>query len=76
MHKNAALVDVKDIKKSVAEHFKQKNVDLVVLFDGKTRHGGNVTTFHCCIYDNLEALKYAEPKFRQIRLGVREKSAP
>lgn len=47
-----------------------KDIKNIAIQDVETRYGGNATTASVCIYDTLDALKYAEPQYRQIRTGV------
>ena len=39
----------------------------------QTKFGGGRSTCFCFIYENIQALKTFEPKYRKIRMGVEEK---
>lgn len=41
-----------------------------MLFGFRNKFGGDRSSGFCLIYDNIEALKKFEPKYRQVRLGI------
>lgn len=57
----------------IAKKHNVKDEKLVMISNMQNRFGGNSTTAFVCIYDNLEALKKIEPKYRQIRAQLIEK---
>ncbi|CAO3590395.1 unnamed protein product [Absidia cylindrospora] len=48
------------------------NKDVVSVFGFKTHFGGGRTTGFGLVYDNVEALKKFEPKYRLARVGLAE----
>lgn len=51
--------------------FKIAETNLVYLFGFRTAFGGGSSTGFCLMYDNLEAAKKFEPKFRLARVSFR-----
>jgi small subunit ribosomal protein S24e len=72
LHPGRANVPRNELREVVAGMYKADS-KLVILFGFDTKFGGGKTTGFCLIYDNLEALKKFEPKFRLIRHGHGEK---
>merc|ERR1711998_175594 len=71
-HHNLANVSKADLRKKIALEQKVKNSNCVSLFGFRTHFGGGKSTGFCLIYDNEEALKKYEPKFRLRRIGLCE----
>ncbi len=44
--------------------------ETIVLFGFRSAFGGDRSSGFCLIYENIEALKKFEPKYRQRRLGL------
>lgn len=62
---------LEDIKNVIAQKFKAEPSN-IVLYGFHSRIGGDRTTGFACVYKSQDALKFAEPEFRQIRIGVKE----
>jgi len=69
-HPNIANVSKADLRKKICLEQKVKNSNCVSLFGFRTHFGGGKSTGFCLIYDNEEALKKYEPKFRLRRIGL------
>ncbi|KAG9050350.1 ribosomal protein S24A [Tulasnella sp. UAMH 9824] len=72
IHPGAANVPKTELKDKLAEKFKTDK-DRVVVFGFRTAFGGGRSTGFALIYDNEEAQKRFEPKYRLIRDGLAKK---
>lgn len=50
--------------------FKVNDPQTIILFGFKTQFGGGKSTGFCLIYDNIQAAKKIEPKFRLARVFI------
>ena len=72
LHPGRANVSKKELQEVVGGMYKA-DPKLTILFGFRTKFGGGKSTGFCLIYDNEEAFRKFEPKFRQIRQGFMEK---
>ncbi|KAL5211263.1 hypothetical protein ABZP36_022110 [Zizania latifolia] len=62
-----------DLKDKLAKMYEVKDSNCIFVFKFRTHFGGGKTTGFGLIYDNLEAAKKYEPKYRLIRNGLATK---
>jgi small subunit ribosomal protein S24e len=72
VHPGAAGCSKKDISEKLAEKFKAK-ADSIVVFGFQSKFGGGRTTGFALVYDNADAMKKFEPRYRLKRLGLWER---
>ena len=72
IHPGRANVPKKELQDVVGGMYKA-DPKLTVLFGFKTKFGGGKSTGFCVIYDNEDAIRKFEPKYRLIRNGLQEK---
>jgi len=60
------------IREKIGKMYDAKDLNQVVVFGFKTAFGGGKSTGFGLVYDNLEAVKKFEPKYRLIRNGLAE----
>jgi len=73
LHHGRANVPKKEIAEKLAKMYKVKDVQTIVLFGFSTQFGGGKSTGFALIYDNLQAVKKFEPKFRLVRNKLAER---
>lgn len=61
------------LREMVQKDKKVKDIKQILVYDCQTKHGGNISTATCIIYNNIEALMKIEAKYRVIRAGFIEK---
>ncbi|KAJ1555920.1 ribosomal 40S subunit protein S24B [Nowakowskiella sp. JEL0078] len=69
LHPGQANVSKKDLESKLAKLYKSDESNVIV-FGFRTQFGGGKSTGFALIYDNLEALKKFEPKYRLVRQGL------
>merc|ERR1711939_1016210 len=69
-HPSIANISKIDLRKKISLEQKVQNSNCISLFGFRTHFGGGKSTGFCLIYDNEEALKKYEPKFRLRRIGL------
>lgn len=69
LHPGRANVSKKDLQDKVGGMYKA-DPKLVVVFGFRTKFGGGKSTGFCLIYDNEEAVRKFEPKYRLVRMGM------
>ncbi|EDO37521.1 predicted protein [Nematostella vectensis] len=72
LHPGRASVPKTEIREKLAKMYKS-TADVIVCFGFKTAFGGGRSTGFALIYDNLDAAKKFEPKYRLARHGLYEK---
>jgi small subunit ribosomal protein S24e len=72
IHPGRANVPKKELQEVVGGMYKA-NAKLTVLFGFRTKFGGGKSTGFCLIYDNEDAMRKFEPKYRLVRNGITEK---
>ena len=72
IHPGRANVPRSELQEVVGGMHKS-DAKLVVLFGFRTKFGGGKSTGFCVVYDNEDALRKFEPKYRLIRQGFEEK---
>merc|ERR1711934_984768 len=73
LHPNMAGVSKADITKELAKRYKADE-KAIMMFGFKSAFGGGKSSGFALIYDDAEALKRFEMKYRQARVGVFEHS--
>ncbi|ORE10417.1 hypothetical protein BCV72DRAFT_301808 [Rhizopus microsporus var. microsporus] len=71
IHPGLANVSKDELRAKIAKMYKAEK-EVVSVFGFKTHFGGGKTTGFALIYDNLEALKKFEPRYRLVRYGLAE----
>ncbi|KAG0757303.1 hypothetical protein G6F26_006945 [Rhizopus arrhizus] len=71
IHPGLANVSKDELRVKIAKMYKAEK-EVVSVFGFKTHFGGGKTTGFALIYDNLEALKKFEPRYRLVRYGLAE----
>ncbi|KAG0778371.1 hypothetical protein G6F22_011273 [Rhizopus arrhizus] len=66
IHPGLANVSKDELRAKIAKMYKAEK-EVVSVFGFKTHFGGGKTTGFALIYDNLEALKKFEPRYRLVR---------
>eukprot|EP00455_Lapot_gusevi_P023071 TRINITY_DN239_c0_g1_i2.p2 TRINITY_DN239_c0_g1~~TRINITY_DN239_c0_g1_i2.p2 ORF type:complete len:158 (-),score=83.05 TRINITY_DN239_c0_g1_i2:77-484(-) len=72
-HPGRANVSKSELREQVSRMFKVNDLNTIFLFGFRTQFGGAKSSGFCLIYDNLEAAKSFEPKYRLIRAGLKHK---
>lgn len=72
IHPNRASISRKDLKLRIAQIFKVSDPNAIVTFGFKTAFGGGRSTGFACIYDDVNALKRYEKRYRLVREGLAE----
>ena len=72
LHPGRANVAKKELQDVIGGMYKS-DAKLVILFGFRTNYGGGKSTGFCLIYDNEEAVRKFEPKYRLLRAGLMEK---
>ena len=70
LHPGRANVAKSELQEKVAEMYQVGSTNLIQLFGFKTAFGGGKSTGFALIYDNEEAEKKYEPKYRLARVGL------
>ncbi|KAG9510396.1 40S ribosomal protein S24, partial [Fragariocoptes setiger] len=73
LHPGKPTVSKKEVRDILAKKFRA-SPDVVFCFKFKTQFGGGKSTGFALIYDDLEAAKKFEPKYRLIKNGLMEKA--
>lgn len=72
IHPGRANVPKSELQEVVGGMYKADS-KLVVLFGFRTKYGGGKSTGFCLIYENENAMRKFEPKYRLVRQGLAEK---
>jgi small subunit ribosomal protein S24e len=72
IHPGRANVSKSELQERLAKMYDVKDEKCVFVFGLRTQFGGGKSTGFGLIYDNLEAAKKFEPKYRLIRNGLAE----
>eukprot|EP00386_Alphamonas_edax_P006499 GDKI01021021.1.p2 GENE.GDKI01021021.1~~GDKI01021021.1.p2 ORF type:complete len:145 (+),score=59.18 GDKI01021021.1:31-435(+) len=70
VHPGRGNVSKKDLRDKIAQMYKVKDAETIILFGFKTAFGGGRSTGFGLIYDDKEAVKKFELKYRQVRFGL------
>uniref|UniRef100_A0A8C9I0P8 40S ribosomal protein S24 n=1 Tax=Piliocolobus tephrosceles TaxID=591936 RepID=A0A8C9I0P8_9PRIM len=70
LHPNISTIPKKEVKARLAKMYKLNNTNTIVLFGFKVLFGGGRTKGFGLIYNNVEAVKKFEKKYRLIREGL------
>uniref|UniRef100_A0ACD5Z057 Uncharacterized protein n=1 Tax=Avena sativa TaxID=4498 RepID=A0ACD5Z057_AVESA len=73
IHPGRANVSKADLKDKLSKIYEVKDSNCIFVFKFRTHFGGGKSTGFGLIYDNLEAAKKFEPKYRLIRNGLATK---
>jgi small subunit ribosomal protein S24e len=73
LHPGRANVSKADLKEKLAKLYEVKDSNCIFVFKFRTHFGGGKSTGFGLIYDNLDAAKKYEPKYRLIRNGLATK---
>jgi len=73
IHPGRANVSKAELKERLAKVYEVKDPNTIFVFKFRTHFGGGKSTGFGLIYDNLEAAKKFEPKYRLIRNGLATK---
>mmetsp|Transcript_20414 Transcript_20414/g.57499 ORF Transcript_20414/g.57499 Transcript_20414/m.57499 type:complete len:132 (-) Transcript_20414:31-426(-) len=73
LHSGQPGLSKEAIGQKIAKMYNIDNPNLVVLFGFRTQFGGGRTSGFGLIYDNLQAAKKFEPRYRLLRSGAVEK---
>mmetsp|Transcript_12173 Transcript_12173/g.18132 ORF Transcript_12173/g.18132 Transcript_12173/m.18132 type:complete len:130 (+) Transcript_12173:31-420(+) len=73
-HNGRATLTKAEAKERLQKMYKVNNPDLIFLYEFATGFGGGKTTGFGLIYDNLEACRLYEPKYRLVRQGLATKA--
>uniref|UniRef100_A0ACD5VYX1 Uncharacterized protein n=2 Tax=Avena sativa TaxID=4498 RepID=A0ACD5VYX1_AVESA len=74
IHPGRANVPKAELKDKLAKMYDVKEPNCIVVFKFRTHFGGGKSTGFGLIYDNLDAAKKFEPKYRLIRNGLATKA--
>eukprot|EP00996_Jenningsia_fusiforme_P002575 NODE_3402_length_983_cov_189.204497_g3124_i0.p1 GENE.NODE_3402_length_983_cov_189.204497_g3124_i0~~NODE_3402_length_983_cov_189.204497_g3124_i0.p1 ORF type:complete len:141 (-),score=37.17 NODE_3402_length_983_cov_189.204497_g3124_i0:458-880(-) len=72
-HPGRGTVPKAEIQEKLAQLFKVKEKNTIVIYGFKTAFGGGKSTGFGCLYDSLAWCKRYEPRYRLIRLGLAKK---
>eukprot|EP00833_Pecoramyces_ruminatium_P005591 jgi/Orpsp1_1/1179623/evm.model.c7180000070095.1 len=72
IHPNSANLSKNDLRDKLSKMYKADKENIFV-FGFRTHFGGGKSTGYALIYDNIEAAKKFEPKYRLVRQGLVEK---
>ncbi|KAJ1691076.1 hypothetical protein LUZ63_015231 [Rhynchospora breviuscula] len=73
LHPGRANVSKSELKEKLASLYDVKDANCIFVFKFRTHFGGGKSTGFGLIYDNLDAAKKYEPKYRLIRNGLATK---
>ncbi|KAG1335360.1 40S ribosomal protein S24-1 [Cocos nucifera] len=73
LHPGRANVSKAELKEKLARLYEVKDPSAIFVFKFRTHFGGGKSTGFGLIYDNVEAAKKYEPKYRLIRNGLATK---
>jgi len=73
IHPGRANVSMAELKERLAKVYVVRDPNTIFVFKIRTHFGGGKSTGFGLIYDNLEAAKKFEPKYRLIRNGLATK---
>ncbi|GJN38623.1 hypothetical protein PR202_gb27683 [Eleusine coracana subsp. coracana] len=73
IHPGRANVSKAELKERLAKLYEVKDPNCIFVFKFRTHFGGGKSTGFGLIYDNLDAAKKFEPKYRLIRNGLATK---
>mmetsp|Transcript_31278 Transcript_31278/g.43347 ORF Transcript_31278/g.43347 Transcript_31278/m.43347 type:complete len:124 (+) Transcript_31278:83-454(+) len=74
LHPGLANVSKADLKEKLSKMYSAPDTTCISLFGFRTHFGGGKSSGFGLIYDNIAATKKFEPKHRQIRLGLADKT--
>ncbi|ORX76838.1 hypothetical protein BCR32DRAFT_329180 [Anaeromyces robustus] len=72
IHPNSANLSKNDLRDKLSKMYKADKENIFV-FGFRTHFGGGKSTGYALIYDDIEAAKKFEPKYRLVRQGLVEK---
>lgn len=72
VHPDRANVSKAELTEKIAEMYKVA-ADVIIMFGFRTVFGGGRSTGFALIYDDIEAAKKYEPKYRLARAGLAKK---
>lgn len=72
LHPGRANVSKEELREKLSKMYDVKDNNCVFVFGLRTQFGGGKSTGFGLIYDNVEAAKKFEPKYRLIRNGLAE----
>ena len=70
IHPGRPNVPKTEVAQRLVQMYKVQDPTCVILFGFTTQFGGGRSTGFALIYDNLQALKKTEPKYRLVRAGL------
>ena len=70
VHPGRANVPKSELQEKIMEMYKVSQASLIQLFGFRTAYGGGKSTGFALIYDNEEAERKYEPKYRLARVGL------
>ncbi|CAI5503604.1 unnamed protein product [Closterium sp. Naga37s-1] len=73
LHPGKANVSKSELKEKLGAIYEKSDLSCIFVFGFRTQFGGGKSTGFGLIYDNLEAAKKFEPKYRLVRNGLEEK---
>ena len=73
IHPGRPNVSKAELKEKLAKLYEVKDANCIFVFKFRTHFGGGKSTGFGLIYDNLDAAKKYEPKYRLIRNGLATK---
>merc|ERR1712146_427902 len=75
IHPGKANIPKDEIREKLQKMYKVSDTNTIMLYGFKTAFGGGRSSGFGMIYDNTDALKKFEPRFRSVRMGLMEKQA-
>eukprot|EP01010_Urceolus_cornutus_P001385 NODE_1923_length_709_cov_352.912121_g1476_i1.p1 GENE.NODE_1923_length_709_cov_352.912121_g1476_i1~~NODE_1923_length_709_cov_352.912121_g1476_i1.p1 ORF type:complete len:159 (-),score=61.23 NODE_1923_length_709_cov_352.912121_g1476_i1:231-653(-) len=75
-HPGIGTVMKKQLRAKLAQMFKVKDKDTIVVYGFKTAYGGGRSTGFGLIYDTVALCKRYEPTYRLVRMGLKKKRSP
>jgi small subunit ribosomal protein S24e len=69
-----ASVPKAELKEKIAQFYKVKDENTVLLWNFRTNFGGGKSTGYCCIYDSVEDAKKLHAKHLLVRAGLVDKA--
>merc|ERR1712224_1168458 len=74
LHQGSPNVSKKELERRIADIYKPDDKHQIVVSNLRTFFGGKSTGLGL-VYDNLDAVRRFEPRYRQVRLGLLKKSS-
>merc|ERR1712146_726446 len=75
IHPGKANIPKDEIREKLQKMYKASDTNTIMLYGFKTAFGGGRSSGFGLIYDNVDALKKFEPRYRSIRMGLATKDA-